>query len=222
MSDPHSYDAWYRTPRGAWIGELEYSLVSRLLGAGAGDGILDVGCGTGYFGRRFLAAGMRVTGVDTDARMLAYAANLSPGIEFAQAGAEKLPFADNSFDFAAAITSLCFVEQPARAMQEMWRVARKGIALGLLNRRSLFYLNKRHSPGYQAARWDQWREVRNWLQQLNPVPFTVSHRTTVFLPDGGLLARGVEVVLPSRLPWGGFLAVVCLKGQAEGTGGQGT
>lgn len=30
------YDAWYRTPRGAWIGEVEYRLIRRLLAPARG------------------------------------------------------------------------------------------------------------------------------------------------------------------------------------------
>jgi 2-polyprenyl-3-methyl-5-hydroxy-6-metoxy-1,4-benzoquinol methylase len=36
--------------------------------------LLDVGCGTGHFSRRFAAAGLCVTGIDSDEAMLAFAA----------------------------------------------------------------------------------------------------------------------------------------------------
>lgn len=31
MMDAETYDAWYRTPRGRWIGETEFRLLARLL-----------------------------------------------------------------------------------------------------------------------------------------------------------------------------------------------
>lgn len=49
------YDAWYDTPRGRWIGDTEYRLVSGLLGARST--VLDAGCGTGWFTRRVAADG---------------------------------------------------------------------------------------------------------------------------------------------------------------------
>ena len=61
------YDAWYQMPRGRWIGEQEYQLLRMLLRPVAGQIMVDVGCGSGYFTRRFAADGVQVTGVDSDA-----------------------------------------------------------------------------------------------------------------------------------------------------------
>jgi len=69
---PEQYDAWYRTPRGAWIGDTEFRLLLRLLAPQRGETLLDVGCGTGYFTRRCAReAGLQATGVDPDPQWLA-------------------------------------------------------------------------------------------------------------------------------------------------------
>ena len=54
---PAEYDAWYDSPRGRWIGETEFRLLQRLLALRPGETLLDVGCGSGWFTRRFAAAG---------------------------------------------------------------------------------------------------------------------------------------------------------------------
>jgi protein-L-isoaspartate O-methyltransferase len=50
VTDPAAYHAWYETPRGAWIAGRDLDLVDGLLCPRPGESVLDVGCGTGYFG----------------------------------------------------------------------------------------------------------------------------------------------------------------------------
>lgn len=206
-----SYEAWYHTPRGDWIGRTEAALLLDLMSPARGQTLLDVGCGTGYFSRRFADAGLKVTGIDPDPVMMRYAQVSTGAVNLVQAIAEQLPFSDDSFDQTTAVTSLCFVSDARTAVQELWRVSRQGMTLGLLNRASLLYRTKRDHGGYRGARWDTWPAARGWLTQLRPPPVRHRHRTGIFLPGGGFLARGVEQLLGGRLPWGGFLAVHVVK-----------
>ncbi len=209
--DAAAYEAWYHTPRGEWIAGCELRLMLRLLQPAPGASLLDVGAGTGHFSRRFAAAGLVVTGVEPDAAMLARARALDGGVRYLEGRAEALPFPDRSFDHVAAVTSLCFVSEPARALAEMWRVARKSVLLGLLNRHSLLYLYKKGRGGYAGARWDTTADVCRWIADLDPAPATSRHGTAVHLPTGGPLARRLERWLPPRLGLGAFLAVVLEK-----------
>lgn len=206
--DPAEYEAWYHTPRGAWIGEVEFGLMHRMLRPRAGTTLLDVGSGTGYFSRRFAAAGLAVTGLDPDPAVIHYAHGLGGGVRYVRGVATALPMGDASHDYVVAITSLCFVVDPERALQEMWRVARHAVFLGLLNRHSLLYRQKHGRGAYRGARWDTAREVRAWVGALNPAPHPVA-RSAVFLPAGNWIARATERLLPGLLPCGGFLAM-CL------------
>ena len=70
---PAQYDAWYRTPRGAWIGETEHRLLREALAPLPDETLIDIGCGTGYFTRRFTRDGLPVTGLDLDPQMLDFA-----------------------------------------------------------------------------------------------------------------------------------------------------
>ncbi|VAW75932.1 hypothetical protein MNBD_GAMMA15-949 [hydrothermal vent metagenome] len=214
MTDPAAYEAWYHTPRGRWIGQQEFSLLIKLVQPVNGQSLLDVGSGTGYFSRAFAEAGLKVTGIDPDTDMIHYAQAQTGTVDYLQGDARHLPFADNSFDYCTAVTSLCFVDQPVKALAEMWRVSRQGIVLGLLNRNSLLYRSKHNSGSYRGARWDRWTEVEQWVAQLTPVSIEHRHKTAISLPNGGSLSRLAEQLLPGRLPWGGFIAVYIARNTA--------
>ncbi|MHB8249496.1 MAG: class I SAM-dependent methyltransferase, partial [Acidithiobacillus sp.] len=70
--DAAAYDAWYDTGRGRWVGATEFRLLSKLLRAQPGDTLLDVGCGTGWFTRRFAEEGLLATGLDANPDWLAF------------------------------------------------------------------------------------------------------------------------------------------------------
>jgi len=211
--DPADYDAWYATRRGRWIAAREFALLRRLMRPSPGESLLDVGCGTGHFSRRFAAAGLRVRGVDPDVAALDYARVHTP-VSCLAADATALPWRSGSFDWVVAVTSFCFVSRPEQALREAWRVARRGVALGLLNRRSLLYRRKHGRGGYAGARWDTAAAVGGWVAGLDPPPGRRAVRTAVLLPAGGGLARLVEALAPTTLPWGGFLAVVLEKSRS--------
>ncbi|HLE66342.1 MAG TPA: class I SAM-dependent methyltransferase [Burkholderiales bacterium] len=207
---PAEYDAWYETPRGRWIGETEYRLIRQHLSPRPGDSLLDVGCGTGYFTRRFARElPGAVAGVDPNAEWLEYARSKTGAIaSYVQGAAEALPFADRSFDLVISVTALCFVQDEARSLSEILRVARRRFALGLLNRRSLLWRDKGRGGGtgaYRGARWHTCAEIRNTLRGLTNAMVTC--RTAIQLPGGGPISRAAEMLSAVRSPWGGFLLV---------------
>lgn len=204
---PAAYDSWYATARGRRIGDREFDLLRTLLDPQPGETLLDVGCGTGYFTRRFAReAGLQVTGIDVDPDMIAFAREQTPEIEFARADMKHLPFVDASFDHVVAVASLCFVADERQAVREMGRVARCRLALGLLNRSSLLYLWKRRAQSYAGARWHSRSEAHALLADAGCE--NVSGGSAVLVPGGGITAQMLEHCLPSRSLFGGFLAVV--------------
>src|ERR687887_1714939 len=74
----------------------------------APDRVLDVGCGTGALLRRLAArlpGDAELAGVDPAPRMLAKARKRLGGMRLEQAAAERLPFADASFDLVVSAMS---------------------------------------------------------------------------------------------------------------------
>jgi ubiquinone/menaquinone biosynthesis C-methylase UbiE len=213
--DAATYDAWYRTPRGGWIGEVEYRLLHRMLAPAPDATLLDVGCGTGYFTRRFAQdAGLHVTGLDPNREWLDYArAHGGPNETYIAGDALELPFPDASFDFVVAITALCFIQDQQRALQEILRVARKRFALGLLNRNSMLYGQKGRDGGTGAYRGAHWHTLGEVHELLRGLAVRDAHiRTAVFVPSAGTVARILERLAPNLLPWGAFIAVAGAPG----------
>jgi len=205
--NPADYEAWYYTPRGRWIGDTEYALAARLLAPKAGDSLLDVGCGTGWFTRRAAADDLVATGLDPNAAWLDYArAHSSPALNWVEGDARDLPFADASFDHVLSIAALCFVDDERQAVAEAVRVTRRRFAIGWLNRSSLLYWQKGRRGGsgaYRGARWDTAGEVRALFSGL-PVR-NLKLRSAIFLPSATRWARCLEQAMPAALPWGGLL-----------------
>jgi SAM-dependent methyltransferase len=176
-----SYDDWYAGRRGAMYDRLEKKLIADLLPAKAeGKKLLEVGCGTGHWSRFFSEYGFDVTGLDTSERMInaALQKNIA-NVSFLKADARLLPFANDSFDLTAAITTLEFVRDTDAVLREMIRCTRKSgrILLGVLN--GLSKVNRqrqrRESPEspYAAARLFSPVELKEFLEPYGRVEITV-------------------------------------------------
>ena len=107
-------------------------LVHEALAASAGQRLLDVGCGPGFYVAELLE---RVgdqghfSGVDMSEPMLAIAARrvvAHENVELLNAPATELPFESGSFDGAISVQVLEYVEDVADALSELHRVLRPG------------------------------------------------------------------------------------------------
>lgn len=127
------FDGRYRVGRDPYSSCFHYSrhcldrFLDRLLPPPpAGQRLLDVGCGTGYYLAWARARGFAVTGLDGSADMLERAARLNPGVELKKADVESLPFEDASFDAVVCIEVLRYLPDSRRCVEEMLRVLRPG------------------------------------------------------------------------------------------------
>jgi len=111
------------------LGLVTRQVVEPLLDAaavGSQTRLLDVACGTGDLAGRAAGRGAVPTGVDLSEGMLELARDRHPAIEFAQADAERLPFADGAFSAVTAAFVLNHVPSPPRAAAESARVTAPG------------------------------------------------------------------------------------------------
>lgn len=97
---------------------------------------LEVAIGSGLNLPFYTPAVTTATGVDLSPAMLdvarARAARLGLPMTLRQADAERLPFADASFDTVAISLALCTIPDPERALRELARVCRPGGQIVLL------------------------------------------------------------------------------------------
>jgi SAM-dependent methyltransferase len=101
----------------------------------SGDRVLDVACGTGHVALEAARAFCVVTGIDYVADLVetarARAAAEGLDIDFREADAERLPFADDSFDKVLSAIGVMFTADHVRAASELVRVTRPGGRIGL-------------------------------------------------------------------------------------------
>jgi ubiquinone/menaquinone biosynthesis C-methylase UbiE len=144
---PDRYDEWFRTPIGALVKRYESSLLLNLLQPRRGEMILDVGCGTGIFTLDVLEMGPRVVGLEISLPMLMRAWQKAAENSFCPITGNmlSLPFADEVFDKTVSMTALEFIENAHAAVQELFRVTRKGgtIVVTTLNSLSPWAVRRR-------------------------------------------------------------------------------
>jgi len=137
---PVAYDKWFTTPIGSLVKKYEAELILDLLKPKPGEIILDAGCGTGVFTLDILSLGSKVIGIDISLPMLVQAGKKLKGFPFPMVLADvlNLPFPENSFDKVVSMTTLEFIEDGKGAVEELFRVTKKGgyIVVGTLNRLS--------------------------------------------------------------------------------------
>jgi ubiquinone/menaquinone biosynthesis C-methylase UbiE len=132
--DSHSAE-YFGDTRDYWWNLDFLGLMGRRLSFERVQDVLDVGCGVGHWGQllaRVLPNGARVQGVDRDPVWIEKAAaratsnGLGDRFNYQVGVAEKLPFADASFDLVTCQTVLIHTPDPGVAINEMIRVARPG------------------------------------------------------------------------------------------------
>lgn len=95
-------------------------------GVGAGQRVIDVGCGPGALTTELVArlGAESVSAVDPSEPFVAAARARHPGVDVRRASAEELPFPDDTFDASLAQLVVHFMTDPVAGLGEMARVTR--------------------------------------------------------------------------------------------------
>ncbi len=133
LGAPRQYDAFVNL---FFLGRRRssFATLQRIAGVKAGDQVLDVGCGTGYFARMLagtVGADGLVVGVDASAEMIRYASDQvrnAQNCSFQLGTAESLSFSDARFDVVVSSLFIHHLPEDLQldALKEMWRVLRPG------------------------------------------------------------------------------------------------
>jgi ubiquinone/menaquinone biosynthesis C-methylase UbiE len=101
-----------------------------------GERVLDLATGTGWTARLLAHRGAKVTGVDIAADLIEAARSIAstcgPAVDYEIGDAERLRFADASFDAVVSTFGVMFASKPEAAAQEIARVCRKGGRIALV------------------------------------------------------------------------------------------
>jgi arsenite methyltransferase len=189
--DSRRVEAVYLTPD---VVEQRREVV-RLLAPAAGERVLDIGSGPGLLAAELAAAvgpTGRVCGVDLSEDMLALArardlpAGSAP-VEYLTAGAQQLPYPEDTFDLAVSTQVLEYVPDVAAALAEAHRVLRPGGRLLVLD------------TDWDSVVW----HARDAARMRRVLTVWDQHLVDPFLPrtlPGRLRAAGFTVAAPRVLP----------------------
>jgi ubiquinone/menaquinone biosynthesis C-methylase UbiE len=168
--------------------------------AGASGRTIDLGAGTGVNLELFPAAVTELVLAEPDEHMLkrlrvklSQSREEGAAVEAVQAPAEKLPFADDSFDTAVFTLVLCTVPDPAAALAEAARVLRPG--------GKLLFVEHVRAEGPGLSRWQDrlekpWRFLadgchcnRDTVATIEASPFEIERVEKGELPKAPPLVR---------------------------------
>lgn len=189
------YDPFTAAAERAGLGAARHGLLQQVRGR-----VLEIGAGTGVNVEHY-PAGADVTYTEPDPHM---AKRLrARGVDVVEAGAESLPFPDDSFDTVVSTLVLCTVPDVTATLREVRRVLRPGGRL-------LFLEHVRAEPGSRLELWQDrlhrpWRAFacgcncnRDLLGAMTTSGFTpddVERRAWTFMPP---VVR--PVVMGSAIP----------------------
>lgn len=177
FNDAKAYQRWFDDPRTRFEAQMESDLMFEMLGPARNESVLDIGCGTGNSLEILVKNGVNATGIDPSPYMLDLAfEKLGHRVDLYRGYAEDLPFEDNSFNYACFMTTLEFVDDPLKAVEEACRVAKDKVFIGVLNRYAIRGVQRRVAGMFSGSIYNHARfygiwELKRFVRRIaGPVP----------------------------------------------------
>jgi ubiquinone/menaquinone biosynthesis C-methylase UbiE len=170
------YDAWYDKNEFAYLSELK-AIRKVLPKKGKG---LEIGVGTGRFAQ---ALGIE-SGVDPSKNMIEIARKRGVNVKLGYG--ERLSFKNATFDYAVAISTICFTKNPEKVLKEAYRVLKKKgkIIIGIVDKDSFLgkFYQKKKSVFYKKASFFGVKEITGLLDSAGFSKFSY-YQTLYNIPD---------------------------------------
>jgi ubiquinone/menaquinone biosynthesis C-methylase UbiE len=170
------YDEWFKKNIDLYEAELE--VIRQLIPLHRSVG-MEIGIGSGKFA---VPLGINI-GVEPSENMATKAR--MQGIEVYPGVAEELPFSDSKFDYVLMVTTICFVTDVTKSLNEAFRVLKTGgfIIVGFVDRESelgkQYSEKKENSRFYKDATFFSAQEV---LRYLKGSGFVISNVLQALIP----------------------------------------
>lgn len=193
------YDEWFTENADLYEAELE--AIRRLIPSNGSFG-MEAGIGSGKFA---LPLGIRI-GVEPSEAMAVRAR--TRGITAIPGTAEELPFSDCIFDHVLMVTTICYVDDVTRSLEEAFRVLKKGgsVVVGFVDRTSElgrhYSTMKEYSRFYKDASFFSAQEVLGYLEGSG---FVISNILQTLIPG-----EATSTILES-FGRGSFVAIKGMK-----------
>ncbi len=195
------YEAWFEKNKNIYLSEL--NIIKSFIPDENLKGI-EIGIGSGRFA---LPLGIKI-GVEPSEKMAEI--STKKGLKVIRGFAEELPFEDNSFDFALMVTTICFLDEPLKALRECKRIIKSNgfILVGFVPLDSflgkLYEKKKENSKFYRNAHFYTTTEVINLLSKAGFSSFEI--RQTLFDIDN-------DKIQPYEMGYdrGGFVVIKSYK-----------
>lgn len=187
------YADWYQTARGNYVGENEYNCLAAHIGDCSGKKIIEVGCGTGFFLRKFAERAEETVGFDLTSGMLEAGQKIAEEkglkINFIQGDIlEGVPLSDNYFDVVYSNSMIEFFKNEKdqkKAMAEMWRLLKPGgkFVIGVLNKESTWAYKRtaetlEKDSIFSEGHFYTWNEFKELMHDFGQVKI----ESTLFVP----------------------------------------
>jgi SAM-dependent methyltransferase len=212
--DAASYERWLSIPKNRFALDLECRMMNTLLNPVPRETILNIGCGTGSVLIFLINQGLHATGIDPSPYMLDIARKtVGNRADLHRGFAEDLPFEDNSFNYACFFTTLEFVNDPQKALEEAFRVAKNKVFIGALNRYAITGIERRVKGIFSRSIYNHARFFTIWGLKKNIYDIAgkipISWRTVCQfrIPNGRLVHHLEEYPLLHHCPFGAFIGM---------------